>query len=198
MTTSAYMIAHCDDDFLQAAIASVIDRVDEVVFVDGAYAWVAPFFARAGPRSGAFVAKDARYPCRLRRTRSNISAASGTTNCTSVLRLCPVQAATSLSASTPTNLRSRRRGLRRLPEVVEVGGRDRISVRPSGPDIQRLDRAMTATPKQCCVLQGVGFPHAAGALRLFVAGADRRGTPALRPGPTGHGCTRHRSSVRRT
>lgn len=48
MKTSAYMIAHCDDDFLQAAIESVIDRVDELVFVDGAYAWVAPFFEKAG------------------------------------------------------------------------------------------------------------------------------------------------------
>lgn len=48
MTTSAYMIAHCDDDFLQAAIDSVIDRVDELIFVDGAYAWVAPFFEKAG------------------------------------------------------------------------------------------------------------------------------------------------------
>ncbi|HVZ29425.1 MAG TPA: hypothetical protein VG839_03460 [Asticcacaulis sp.] len=48
MTTSAYMIAHCDDDFLQDAIDSVIDRVDELVFVDGAYRWTAPFFAAAG------------------------------------------------------------------------------------------------------------------------------------------------------
>lgn len=48
MTISAYMIAHCDDDFLEPAIASVIDRVDELVFVDGAYSWVAPFFAQSG------------------------------------------------------------------------------------------------------------------------------------------------------
>lgn len=48
MKTSAYMIAHCDDDFLEQAIASVIDRVDELVFVDGAYRWVAPFFEAAG------------------------------------------------------------------------------------------------------------------------------------------------------
>lgn len=48
MTTSAYMIAHSDDDFLDQAIASVIDRVDELVFVDGAYKWVAPFFEKMG------------------------------------------------------------------------------------------------------------------------------------------------------
>jgi hypothetical protein len=48
MKTSAYMIAHCDDDYLQQAIDSVIDRVDELIFVDGAYAWVAPFFEKSG------------------------------------------------------------------------------------------------------------------------------------------------------
>lgn len=48
MTTSAYMIAHCDDDFLQAAIDSVIDHVDEFIFVDGAYAWIASSFETVG------------------------------------------------------------------------------------------------------------------------------------------------------
>lgn len=42
------MIAHCDDDFLEQAVASVIDRVDEFVFVDGAYEWVAPFLTQSG------------------------------------------------------------------------------------------------------------------------------------------------------
>ena len=42
------MIAHCDNDFLEQSIASVIDRVDELVFVDGAYTWVAPFLAQSG------------------------------------------------------------------------------------------------------------------------------------------------------
>jgi hypothetical protein len=41
------MISHCDDDFLEQAIASVIERVDELVFVDGAYRWVAPLLARS-------------------------------------------------------------------------------------------------------------------------------------------------------
>ena len=48
MQTSAYMIAHCDDDFLEQAIASIINRVDELIFVDGAYKWIAPFFTAAG------------------------------------------------------------------------------------------------------------------------------------------------------
>jgi hypothetical protein len=48
MSSSAYMISHCDDDFLEQAIASVIERVDELVFVDGAYRWVAPLLARSG------------------------------------------------------------------------------------------------------------------------------------------------------
>lgn len=48
MKISAYMIAHCDDDFLESAIASVIDHVDELVFVDGAYKWIAPFFQASG------------------------------------------------------------------------------------------------------------------------------------------------------
>ena len=48
MKTSAYMIAHCDDDFLEQAIDSVINHVEELVFVDGAYKWVAPFFRASG------------------------------------------------------------------------------------------------------------------------------------------------------
>lgn len=48
MSVSAYMIAHCDDDYLAEAIASIIDHVDELVFVDGAYAWVAPFLPDVG------------------------------------------------------------------------------------------------------------------------------------------------------
>ena len=64
MITSAYMIGHCDDDFLEQAIESIIDRVDELIFVDGAYEWVAPFFASAGvdpssswPSTHAILAK---------------------------------------------------------------------------------------------------------------------------------------------
>lgn len=48
MKISAYLIVHADDDFLRDALATVYDRVDEIVVVDGAYEWVAPFFARAG------------------------------------------------------------------------------------------------------------------------------------------------------
>lgn len=48
MSTSAYMIAHCDDDYLSQAIDSVIDHVDELIFVDGAYEWVAPFLPDVG------------------------------------------------------------------------------------------------------------------------------------------------------
>jgi len=67
---SAYMIGFRDTDFLQAAIDSVIDAVDELVFVDGAYSWMAPHLASIGlpaDRSGeATEAILARYGERVR------------------------------------------------------------------------------------------------------------------------------------
>jgi hypothetical protein len=45
---SAYIILHQDLDFLAHAIKSIYDHADEIVVVDGAYEWIAPFLAQAG------------------------------------------------------------------------------------------------------------------------------------------------------
>jgi hypothetical protein len=48
MTTSAYLSLLDDWDLLGPALRSVIDRVDEVIVVDGAYRWMRPYFAKSG------------------------------------------------------------------------------------------------------------------------------------------------------
>ena len=47
-TISACVIMHDDYDALQEALSSVIDIVDEIVVVDGAYEWIAPFLEAVG------------------------------------------------------------------------------------------------------------------------------------------------------
>jgi len=42
------MIGYRDVDFLEGAIGSIIDEVDELVFVDGAYSWMADHLRRLG------------------------------------------------------------------------------------------------------------------------------------------------------
>lgn len=48
MTTSAYLSIFDDWSLLGPAMAQIAGRVDEIVVVDGAYEWVAPFFAGLG------------------------------------------------------------------------------------------------------------------------------------------------------
>jgi len=45
---SAYLSIFDDWELLAPALASIYDRVEEIVVVDGAYRWMAPFFARSG------------------------------------------------------------------------------------------------------------------------------------------------------
>lgn len=47
-TISACVIMHDDYDALQEALSSIIDVVDEIVVVDGAYEWIAPFLEAVG------------------------------------------------------------------------------------------------------------------------------------------------------
>jgi hypothetical protein len=46
--SSAYLSLLDDYELLGAAMASIAPRVDEIVVVDGAYRWMAPFFAAVG------------------------------------------------------------------------------------------------------------------------------------------------------
>jgi glycosyltransferase involved in cell wall biosynthesis len=48
MVVSAYLSLLDDWDILQPALRSVIDRVDEIIVVDGAYRWMLPYFAKSG------------------------------------------------------------------------------------------------------------------------------------------------------
>lgn len=48
MKASAYLSVFDDWDLLSASIASIAPFVDEIVVVDGAYRWMAPFFAATG------------------------------------------------------------------------------------------------------------------------------------------------------
>jgi hypothetical protein len=48
MTVSAYLSLLDDWDLLAPALRSVADRVDEIIVVDGAYAWMRPYFDKAG------------------------------------------------------------------------------------------------------------------------------------------------------
>ncbi len=156
MTTSAYMIAHCDDDFLQAAIASVIDRVDEVVFVDGAYAWVAPFFARAGldperswQRTHDILAGfgdkikyfSGIWDDELHKRSFGYAQCSGDI----IIRIDADEIFEVDDTAFDAFLKSSKSVAEtEFPYVL-------------GPDIQRLDQAMTATPKQCCVFKAAAF-----------------------------------------
>jgi hypothetical protein len=45
---SAYLSIFDDWELLAPALASIHDRVEEIVVVDGAYRWMAPFFTRSG------------------------------------------------------------------------------------------------------------------------------------------------------
>lgn len=42
------MIAYRDTDFLDEALASIVNEVDEIIFVDGAYSWMAPHLESIG------------------------------------------------------------------------------------------------------------------------------------------------------
>jgi hypothetical protein len=48
MIISAYLNLFDDWDILKSALLSVIDRVDEIVVVDGAYRWMLPYFNKMG------------------------------------------------------------------------------------------------------------------------------------------------------
>lgn len=48
MTTSAYLSLLDDWDLLGPALRSIVDRVDEIVVVDGAYRWMRPYFDKSG------------------------------------------------------------------------------------------------------------------------------------------------------
>jgi hypothetical protein len=45
---SAYLSIYNDWDMLAGALSSIADKVDELVVVDGAYEWMAPFYAATG------------------------------------------------------------------------------------------------------------------------------------------------------
>jgi hypothetical protein len=45
---SAYLSNYNDFDMLEGALASIADKVDELVVVDGAYEWMAPYYAALG------------------------------------------------------------------------------------------------------------------------------------------------------
>ncbi|GAB0117272.1 glycosyltransferase family protein [Acidisoma sp. 7E03] len=57
MKISAYLIIYNDYDILEASLESVVGYVDEIVVVDGAYTWLAPFFERVGHRADQSAAE---------------------------------------------------------------------------------------------------------------------------------------------
>lgn len=156
MTVSAYMIAHCDDDFLQAAIASVIDRVDELIFVDGAYAWVAPFFERAGldPARSWQTTHDilAGFGDKIRYF-SGIwddelhKRSFGYAQCGGdiILRIDADEIFEFDDAAWAAFLKSSK-------SVAEMEFPYLLRA-----DSQRLDRALTTSPKQCCAFKAAAF-----------------------------------------
>ena len=64
MPSSAYLSLLDDGALLGPAIASIAPRVDEIVVVDGAYAWMAPFFTACGrdPACSPPSVRDAMAP----------------------------------------------------------------------------------------------------------------------------------------
>jgi hypothetical protein len=48
MIVSAYLSILDDWDILKPSLLSVIDRVDEIIVVDGAYRWMLPYFEKSG------------------------------------------------------------------------------------------------------------------------------------------------------
>jgi hypothetical protein len=46
INASAYLCLFDDFDLLGPALETIVDRVDEIVVVDGAYRWMLPYFTK--------------------------------------------------------------------------------------------------------------------------------------------------------